>query len=169
TVPARLASPVRCRWGPARAGFVAGEPVEACVATVAAARAADQALLAGAFQPARQGRAVRAVFLDGPALQNGLLAELVGGVGQDVMHLGPGLHEDAAGGVGPHQVVRAVGVELDDEVARRLDVAGVSADTTTTVAAAGAAIAAHLHDDVRETRQRAGAARCLAIGAIALR
>ena len=85
------------------------------------------------------------------------------------MHLGPGLHQRRAGRIRPHQVVAAVGVQLDDQVARRLDVAGIGADPAAAVAAAGAATAAHLHDDVRETRQCAGPARRLPVGAFGLR
>jgi hypothetical protein len=44
-----------------------------------------------------------------------------------------------------HEVVGAVALKLDDEVAQRLDMAGVGADTATTIAAAGRAIAADLH------------------------
>ncbi len=83
------------------------------VAAVAAARAADHALLGGAFPPARQGRAPRRVSLDRPAFEDLLLAEPVAGLGQDVVHRGPGLHEEEADGVGSHPVVAAVGVEED--------------------------------------------------------
>ena len=64
--------------------FVAGEPVAEAVAAAAAAGAADQALLGGPFQPARQGRAVRWVTFGGPLLQHLLLADLAGGVVQEV-------------------------------------------------------------------------------------
>src|SRR5947209_1648506 len=42
-------------------GFAAGEPVEVGVGLVAGAGAADEALVGGAFQPARPGRAVGGV------------------------------------------------------------------------------------------------------------
>src|SRR5215471_4843525 len=65
------------------AGVVAGpeqilaarEPVAEGVAAVADARAAHHALSGGPFQPARQRRAVRRVFLAGPAFEDLLLGD----------------------------------------------------------------------------------------------
>src|SRR5207249_6770391 len=102
--------------------FAAGKPVQERVAAVAGARAADHALLGGTFQPARQGRALRAVCLDGPALQNRLLAELFGGAVQNVVQLGPGLHKWGAVRVRPTLVVVAISAQLVDQSARILDV-----------------------------------------------
>src|SRR5262249_23494015 len=144
--------------------FAAGQPVAQRVAAVAAATRADHPLPRRPFQPPRQRRALRHAGLDRPAFEDLLLAELVGRRGQDVVHLGPGLHQDRTARVGTHQVVGAVGVQFEDEVARRLGVARVGTDTAPTVGAAGASNAAHLHDDVGETRQGAGAARRLAVG-----
>src|SRR5947209_18980187 len=73
--------------------FAAGQPVAERVAAVAAATAADHALPRGPFQPARQRRALRRVRLDRPAFEDLLLTEFVGRVGQEIVHLGPGLHQ----------------------------------------------------------------------------
>ena len=50
---------------------------------------------------------------------------------QDVVELGPGLDQHGAAGVGAETVVGAVGVEVDDQVARRIDVAREAADAAT--------------------------------------
>ena len=70
--------------------FAAGQPVTERIAAVAAALAADQPLPRGPVQPARQRRAIRHISFDRPAFEDRLLGELVGRLGQDVVHLRDG-------------------------------------------------------------------------------
>jgi hypothetical protein len=63
--------------------FAAGQPVAERVAAVAAAGAADQALVRRPRQPALQGAAVGRVAVPGPDRKDPIARELVGGMGQD--------------------------------------------------------------------------------------
>ena len=56
----------------------------------------------------------RRVGLDRPMFQEHLLGEFVARLGQEEVQLGPGLRQGGAAGVGPHQVVGAVGVVLEE-------------------------------------------------------